>query len=68
MENADIWEHISKQGHETIDTGGQFSSKEEFRKALDILEGQGPSEGRIRASMVMGRTSALIRERPRFKL
>ncbi|KAJ5178973.1 hypothetical protein N7492_002183 [Penicillium capsulatum] len=64
------WESVEDaelQEDGATDTAAQFSSAEEFRKALDILEGRGSLRIEPGPSRAMGRKSAAMRERARFK-
>lgn len=60
-------EEPSEQENEATETAAQPSPAEEVQKALNMLEGRGPSRIESGPSRVMGGKSAALRERAKFK-
>ncbi|KAJ6027955.1 hypothetical protein N7540_003531 [Penicillium herquei] len=66
-EDASLEENTSEQDDEATGTAAQPSPAAEVQKALDMLEGHGPSNITSGPSRVLGRKSAVLREKAKFK-
>ncbi|KAJ5640278.1 uncharacterized protein N7484_008140 [Penicillium longicatenatum] len=66
-EDASLEENTSEQDDEATETAAQHSPAAEVQRALNILEGHGPSNIISGPSRVLGRKSTALREKAKFK-